>query len=376
MKKVFLISSVLLFLVLLFLVVYNFAFRENRSTALVDPDKKTAPKEDEALLDLPSGALAPVIHDTVLGVTLADKTLLYYSRKEKALKQADLSGKKSEVLFASFPSEPSRVVWSPRKDATLLLLDTPSGPLWHLFTLKDKKLTPLKKEMSRLAWTNLGDSIFYQFAEAGGRSSLNVSSPDGSNWRKLTDLASGSFFIAPVPQSSSVSFWSRPNGLEQNSLQTVPFTGGEQKTLFKDHYGTDFLWSPKGDRLLVGSVTEKGKFEPSIGLANENGGEYRDLLVPTLISKVVWGKDNQSIYYAHPGTFSQETVLPNDYFGKPIITRDTFWKMDVVTGKRERLIPLEEIKVAVDATELFLTNDENTLFFTDRVSGKLYGISL
>ncbi len=95
-----------------------------------------------------------------------------------------------------------------------------------------------------------------------------------------------------------------------------------------------------------------------------------------LVSKVVWSRDNQTLFYALPNAFAESDVLPNDYFSRPIHTKDTFWKLNTTTGKNERLIPLENLHEALDATDLFLSEDESTLFFTDRVSGKLYHLSL
>ncbi|MEP7162930.1 MAG: hypothetical protein ABI747_04180 [Candidatus Moraniibacteriota bacterium] len=377
MKKVFTISSVLLILTLAFVGVYYFAFKNNASNPVADPVKKEAAKQEESIPILaPEGRLMPVMSEEVVGAVLSGERIFFYSKRDAAFKSANLEGREVTTLFSDLPGTPTRVLWSPKRDRALALVQNDSGSRWYSVSLEGKTATPLKPELSRLAWTNLGDGILYQYTDPGsGKGSLDMAAPDGSNWKKLADLGEGSSFITPVPQSSLISFWKHPNGLEKNRLETITLTGDGKKALFADRFGTDFLWSKDGNRLLVGSVTEKGKFEPSLGVANGNGGEYRDLLVPTLVSKTVWGKDHQTIFYALPNPFPREAVLPNDYYGKPIYTKDTFWKMDVTTGKKARLIPLDELKEGVDATDLFLSSDESTLFFTDRVSSRLYRIS-
>ena len=69
-------------------------------------------------------------------------------------------------------------------------------------------------------------------------------------------------------------------------------------------------------------------------------------------------------------------VLPNDYFDRPIHTADSFWKMDVETGKRERIIEPENIPGDFDSIDLFLDPNEEFLFFTNRIDNKLYRIRL
>lgn len=378
MKKLFIISTSLLFLVLTLWGVYNFAFKNNTANPVADPVKKEMAEGDKNIPPAgPESSLAVVVNGPVLGATLLGDSLFFYSSRDHAFEKTTFDGGKMVTLFSDLPGIPARTLWSADREKVLVLMNTNGEILWYFLSLSDKKLTPLKKGMDRLAWTNLGESILYEYSDpVSGKNSLNIANPDGSNWRKLADLETGSFYTNPIPQSSLVSFWKRPNGLETNKLETVALTGDSRKTLYSGRFGTDFLWSKDGNRILIGGTVEKGSSIPTLGLANDQGGEYQDLLIPTLVSKVVWSKDNQTIFYALPSLFPEGTILPNDYFSKPIFTQDTFWKMDVTTGRKERLVPLEDIQATVDAADPFLSEDETSLFFTDRISGKLYRINL
>jgi hypothetical protein len=68
--------------------------------------------------------------------------------------------------------------------------------------------------------------------------------------------------------------------------------------------------------------------------------------------------------------------MPNDYQEKKFTTIDTFWKINVANGKKDRIAELSDIKSDYDAANLFLSSGEDTLFFVNRIDGKLYGISL
>lgn len=377
-KKIFLISGILFVVVLGLWALYNFGFKNSASNPVADPAKREAAKVREAEDAVnPDGKIELVLNDQVVGATLKENSILYYSERNRELRRSDLDGRNTTTLSTNLPGTPTRLVWSPRQTSVLLLITTPNGPLWHSLDIEKKSLVPLRPEMSRLTWTNVGESILYQYTDPStGAVSLNTANADGGGWKKLLDLERGDYFLSPIPRSSLISFWRRPNGLEENRLETVTLVGESRRTLFAGRFGTDFLWRNDGGQVLIGSVTEKGGSEPVLGLANENGGEYRDLGVPTLLSKVAWSGDNETIYYALPSPFPKGTVLPNDNFARKTSSKDTFWKMNTRSGKRERLLALDEINEAVDATDLFLSQDELILFFTDRTSGKLYRIDL
>jgi hypothetical protein len=98
--------------------------------------------------------------------------------------------------------------------------------------------------------------------------------------------------------------------------------------------------------------------------------------LPTFVSKCAWSKNNTFIFCALPGAISEKNVLPNDYLDNSFTTNDTFWKVNLKTGEKTRVIPLEELKTTYDATKLFLSHSESYLFFINRIDDKLYRIKL
>ena len=377
MKKIFYISVGLLLLVLIFLAAYNFAFRNNVNDPVADPEKK-ASQEDAITSDaVPIVTnIQPLINEDILGTTIAtDGTIYYYSIDDQALKKSSLEGKDKSILLSNLPGLPLRVAWSPQKDKVLVLLTQSSGQnLWHFADLTTKTLVPLRPEMSRLAWNNLGDKIFYQYTDPRSKErSLNISNPDGSSWKKLTFLYRDSF-VAPIPQSTAVSFWGKPNALEKTYFEAVSLTGENRRTLLSEKFGADYLWSPNGEKVLISTSEEKGGHSIVLNIMNSSGGEFQGLSIPTLISKAVWAKDSKTVYYSLPGSLPENALLPNDYFDKPLNTRDTFWKVDTATGKKTRLADLKEVTKGFDSADLFLSPQEDALFFTDRVTHRLYRI--
>ncbi len=377
MKKLFIISGSFFLLVLIFLAVYNFAFRHNNADPIADPKKKEElekKRESEAESVSRSVAFQQIVTESVLHPVVGESSIFYYSKRDNALKEASLDGKETTVRIDRLPGTPARIVWSPNRLGALILIKESGGDLWYHADLRNKLVTPLKRDMSRLTWTSLGDRILYQYTDpTNGERSLNIAFPDGSNWSKLADLGKDDHFIAAPPQSSLVAVWKKTDGNWESPLEIMNINGDNRRTILTGKFGADFLWSPNSQRILVQSAADHAL---TLGLTDGSGGGYKNLFAPTLVSKVAWSKDNETFYYALPGAFPADAVLPNDYFGKPIYSKDTFWKMNVRTGKKERLVPLEEMTEAFDATDVFLAPTETDLYFVERASGKLYRITL
>lgn len=386
MKKVFIVSSILLFVVLIFLGIYNLAFKKN-SPPEAEPVSNN--QKEKVLNDLFSDSkkqdsrqeekIYPVAGEPVIYPTLDKdlKNILYYSKNNGSVYKISPDGAKQETVAENNLEGLVNVLWSPDKNKVITKFQKDGRNEFYFYSYETKSGTRLPDGMDAVSWTNLGDKIIYkQFNFVTKKRTLNISDPDGSNSKKLADLSYRDIGISQIPQSSLVSFWNAPDSFEKTSLNTVGIAGGKIQTLFSEKYGADYLWSPNGNKVLISSADSKGGSKMALGIANGNGGEYQNLDIPTLVSKTVWSKNNKIIYYALPSLSFESITMPNDYNEGKITSRDSFWKMDITTGKKERLIELNDIKNELDAANLFLSAEEDILFFVNKIDGKLYGIDI
>lgn len=375
-KKIFFFSLSLFVLVLIFLGAYNLAFKNNVNNPVADPSKKSFEQESEDTPFIAEGMAESPLNENILGAIASDDTLYYYSVDDAAIKKATLEGKNKTVLMSNLPGEVIRMLWSPKKDRVLLFLKQATGTIWYFAELGNKTLIPLKPEIGRLTWDNFGEKIFYQYTDpVTKKRSLNIADPDGSNWKKLADLGTDDFFLSAVPSSSLVSFWNRPSISKNSRFETIGISGDGRRNLGEALYGADYSWAPNGERALV-SGSESAAGEGFSLRVISNDGTAKNLAIPTLISKTTWSKDGHTIYYALPGGLPEETLLPDDYFSKPLHSKDTFWKIDINTGKKTRLVELKEASRVFDSADFFLSPKEDALYFTDRVTRRLYRIEL
>ncbi len=379
MKKIFIICASVLSVLLLFLGVYNFAFRNASSNPVVDEQKKAESQQatDKLFSDNATDeAISSVTEKPAYAATILDNSHIAYFN-ERALKRASLGGGGEEVLIKDLPGKIIKAVWAPDRTQVLVLFDMETEQRWQLVNLKDSSVTPLKQGITSPTWSNLSERIYYFYTDpVQNKISLDTAKPDGSAWKQLSFVSLTNAFLSTVPSSTLLSFWNKPSALQETSLYTLPVSGDLPKKIFSGKFGADYLWSPDGSKVLISNTLAKGGTSIRLGTANQNGGEFQTLQAPTFVSKTVWSEDNNTIYYALPLSMPENAVLPDDYYSRPIQTKDSFWKMDVETGKSNRIIEPQEIGNGYDASGLFLSKNEDFLYFTDRTSNQLLRIKL
>lgn len=375
MKKLFIISAVLLLTTLLLLGIYNFAFKKNQPDINTEKDAQQVEKKFDQS-DIVFEKIYAVSDQGVIGATYDKKTgsLLYYSAQDGTTWSSDRSGQnKKQISKVKVPGL-KNAEWAPDKSKVLTIVSSQGKDNFYVYDVLAQKATALKSGLDAAAWDNMSSKIFYKYYNQADKSrSLNIANPDGSDWKKIADINSRDLSIAQIPLTSLISFWNAPAATEESLLQTVGITSSEVKTVFKGKYGADYLWAPNGSLALVSLLNEAGKI--TLGTVNLKG-EYLDLNVPTFVSKCVWSSDNKTVYYALAGAIPENSVVPDDYESEKFNTKDTFWKLNLETGKKERIVEPEEIKNNFDASQMFLSPAEDELFFVNRIDKKLYKIEL
>jgi hypothetical protein len=386
-KKIFIISSILLLLIIGAIFVYNFAFIKssptNSNKNLVVDEGKSANTTDNSKntsANNANGSVSPVSDEPVFGATLSSdgKYIYFLLGNNGQVNQVDLSGKLEKVLSTVDFSGIKQVLWNKPKNKLLVKTsNSPNSNKFYLYNLPDKSETPLKDNLDSAAWSNLGDKIIYKYYDPKSKKrTISVSDPDGRNWRDLVDFDYVGVEISPVPNSSLVSFWPSANAFTSTSVNTIQFSGENKKEILKDRYGVDTLWSPNGAWAAVSYTDQKGGHKTDLAIMNSDGGQFRSMIFPTFASKCTWSADSQYLYCALPGDIPETSVLPNDWNENKISTSDTFWKIEIASGKKERLVDAEKIAGAYNVLKPFLSSDEKSLFFINKSDGKLYKLSL
>jgi hypothetical protein len=371
-KKIFIISTVFLLVLVVFFGIYIFAFKKD------DVEKiKTVDEENNfELVDLVSEKMVNITSDSVLAAAIGPggETIRYYDGVSGRAWTMTLRGTNREVLDSEVMGVPKNVTWS--NDGVSAILTYENGDI-YIYNHATKSNHKLRPGMDSVTWAGISGKILYKYYDDSAKErSLNIANADGSNWKKLADIPYRYVDFTQIPSSILAAFWPQRDRDVQSVLHTVSTINiDDVKEVFGDRIGADYLFSPNGKKALVSSVSMDGK-NVTLGVINANGTEYTDLLVPTIVDKVVWSYDSESIYYALPNNVPENVVWPNDYDAGLFTTQDTFFKSDISTGKKTRIIELEEITESVDARQLFLSPSEDALYFINKKNNLLYRLNL
>lgn len=389
-KKFFFISLLIFIVSLLFLGIYRLSFYKPDEIASsvkkdANPSAETSPEEleEETPVKTKIAKISAVSNESVLAPTLSSDglTIKYYTPKDGHAYEIDLDGENKKTLSNKDLVGLNNIFWSPDKTKVISKFKGVDGSvLFSFYNYITQKGTMLDKNIREVIWDTIGSKIFYIYSDTKNKkTTVNISDPDGANWKKLADIDYQNASLGAIPQSGTISFWNKSDNLTQTDLGSVPTIGGEKKSLFKEKFGADYLWDNSGNTALISHTDNKGGSKIQLAIINYNGGEYTNLGIPTFVSKCVWSKNSKIIYYALPGNISPSAMLPNDYNDGKIKTSDTFWKIDLVSKQSERIAEIEDlqkINTQFDAADLFLSLDESFLFFRNKLDGKLYKVSL
>ena len=375
-KKVFIFSSVGLIILLLFWGIYNLSFKPSSKTQT----PKTADNSSASTASVKVPAKISTLTDESITSPFltTDNNIKYYSKETGKTYQISLDGTNKKVL--SDTALPGLVIalWSPDGTKVISKFIRDGQTKFYYYNYTESKGVALMDNIDTLVWQS-NNRILYKYYDPKTKArTISVADPDGSNWSKITDLTYKDVVIAPIPKTGLISFWNAADAYAATSFQSVSVIGGEKKDIFKNYFGADYLWSPDGNNVLVSHSEATPGSKTQVGVANDNGGEYKNLDMPTFVSKCAWSLDNKTVYYALPGQIPDGMVLPNDYNESKFNTIDTFWKVDITTGKKDRIIDPDALSKigAIDATRLFLNANESALLFINRTDGKLYRIDL
>lgn len=380
MKKIFIISSILLGVVLFFLGIYNFAFKKDAPAAsqsnlqesivvATDAKNETVEKKTEKI--------TLVSEKAVIGLFADKKTqeITFYDAENGSFWKIGPTRKATKAIDNKMVGLKNIASFS-GNGKVLVTIEKNGQNSFYVYDNLLQKGTFLKNGLDSTSWDNSGLKIFYKYYDEKSKErTLNIANYDGSGWQKLANIESRNLTIVPIPLSANVSFWNFPNAKEESRLQTVGVSGGEVKTIFAGKFGADYLWAPNGENALISSLKDKNSNNIVLGIVTIDG-QYRDLGVPTFASKCAWSSDNKTIYCALAGKIPENALMPNDYQENKFNTVDTFWKINITTGEKERIVNVEDIASLFDATNLVLSPNEKDVYFINKIDRKLYRITL
>lgn len=257
-----------------------------------------------------------------------------------------------------------------------------------------------------------GTSIIYRYissdnksitsflASLGGKSSVFLSpditavslSPDKTKFFSIIKNKNGVIgMIKPFDETktsqvftSSFSEWlsqwvtnqniyltTKPSYLVDGSAFSLNTTNGTLTKLFGSIPGLTTLANSNGNLVLYGASLNIG---PKLNVFNIKNHTSVDLDIYGLPEKCVWSNDNINAYCAIPNTIVG-TQYPDYWYQGLISFEDRFIKINTQT-KETVTFANSNNETPIDATQLFLNDKEDSLFFINKKDSTLWSLDL
>ena len=394
LKKILIIIIVILIVALVALLVYNFLIKpktivtnnenngelpygntgENNETNGENVNNNT---ENDNEFPQQESKIKAISTEAVLSPTInSDKTkVVYFLRSNGNIVENDFIGSNPTTFSEMNVENLTTAIWAPNKNKAITVFQDNLGTVSkYLYNISDKKSSPLGKYLSYISWSQDSNKITYQFQnDATGANDISTANPDGSKFSIVLSTRMKNL-IVEWP-TTNIYLRERPSGLTQSTLYSLSPTSKALNKIISDIYGFSVKWSQKGDKILYSETNSKGT-NIGIVVANNNGGNKKAIGISTFAEKCVWSQDTRYVFCAIPKNIKEAEVLPDDFYKGAFISDDEFYKINVSTGEKTNILEGENLSASYDANELFLSPQEDYLFFINKRNGLLYSIEL
>ncbi len=390
LKKIFFLSLILLVLVGGTFLVYNLFFKntkllpsqnDTKNTSLPagglgttdgknNPNSTNAPREGKTSLKL-----KPISQEKVIAPTLTSdgQKVKYYIQNGQVL-ETDFNGLETKKISEKTLNGLLKIIWSPDKEKVIGIFNENNSIKKIFFNYANEQSSTLNSNIGFISFSPDSKKIAYQYTDPqSGQSNISIADPDGQNWKTIFKTRAENL-IVEWPEKEKISLRTLPSGLAPGLLYTLKSNSGDFLKILSDKYGLIAKWSTKGDKILYSMVNTEAK-NPKLFLFDTNNQQEKSLEINGLADKCVFAKDNQTIFCALPQEFSDNAIWPDDYYKGLIIVNDDFYKINLETGKKTK-IAQSTLETGYDAQELFLSPQEDYLFFINRRDGLLYSLKL
>ncbi|MDO8505408.1 MAG: hypothetical protein Q7S48_02445 [bacterium] len=300
-------------------------------------------------------------------------TLQYYNRLDGKFYRIRSDGT-AEALSDKVFFNVSSVQWAPDRNQAILEYPDGSNILYNFAT---KTQATLPKHWEKFDFSPRSDQIaFLSSGDDQDSRWLAVAKPDGSGSKPIEALGNNASKVqvawSPNDQIIAFSKTGGPQGFGEQEIFMVGRQGENFRSLLVSGVGFAGQWSPDG-RILYSTSDADNDWKPQLwivdGSPDRMGANKTSLGLTTWADKCSFG-GTTTIYCAVPETLPRGVGLYPAAAGN---SPDRIWRVDLASGVREQVaIPSESHTI----DSIVVSEDGRQLYFTDKISGQLYRITL
>ncbi len=281
-------------------------------------------------------------------------------------------GKQEKLTDQTFVGA-EEVQWSPNAEKAVIGFIDESN---IIYDFKEKKQFTIPKHWEAFDFSPSGDKIaFKSLGDSPENRFLVIANGDGTGGRAIEPIGerAGLFDVTWSPSGQVIALVRE--GMDANR-QRLFFIGPNKErytSAVVEGRGIETQWSSEGNRLLYSGYSASSQLKPELWIMNALGDSIgqnlRKLGVQTWAHKCAFA-DNTTLYCAVPLELAPGAgVLPSD----GDVGEDHIYKIDLATGSKVKVAEPQESHTM---DQLVISKDQSNLYFTDKITGKLYSIKL
>ena len=321
---------------------------------------KTPPSAQELLQSEQAANTGPrsVIAEPVISPILSFKgdKVWYFTSSGKLLSRTLNGGATEQFTLPKNIDNLVRAIW-PVKTSDFIVEQNVGGHTSYQFYNSQKHaFIEYPGELRVPVFLASGNQIVYDWTAASTTHELKISNADGSGFKKITGLFRPDYLLAASPVKNQVVVFSGDAGSPAN-LFVVDLLSGTVQDLAKKAAYQDARFSPDGTRLLASQITDLGpvlKIFDLAATASSTAASVESTPFAVNASRAVWRQNGSAVIVAD---------------------KDGFHDYDLAARKDTLFYRLKTGDKFI-AQDLFLSADEQTLFFSDENSGNLYSLKM
>lgn len=304
-----------------------------------------------------------------IGLSRAEDKLYYFKKDGGELSSFSFPAGTRESLSAITIVNLISAWWSPARDRSVVSYLDGSTIRSFLFKgIGTSSVATLPVGIRSAAFSPAGSSIAY-LTDKDGETLLSTADSSGKNQKTIFRTPLRELALSwPLPETFSLE--TLPSGLVPGYIFTYTRSTGEFIRFLGPLNGLTALWSPKGGRVIVGSTNSTGK-SLSLAVFDSSGKEIMKTDLQTLPEKCAWASEER-FYCAVPRGIPRDATLPDDYRRGELNTNDRI----VAVNLKTKIISGVFNDGGYDMSDLRVTKDEKYVFFTDRITGNVWGIEI
>ena len=226
--------------------------------------------------------------------------------------------------------------------------------------------------VSEIAVSPAEDKIFYLNSLDNDTTEGVVADFNNKNQKKIFELPFGEFNVS-WPTKDNIVLLTKPSAKADGYLYFLNAKTGALTKILGNMKGFTALVSPNGEKVAFSLTSKDGV---KTGLFDVKQKTYSELGFDTFADKCVWGKKNnpptgRMIYCAIPARISGPNQ-PDGWYQGVVSFNDGVWSKNVSTGESQNILS----RFGADIINIFISDDENYLIFTDKNDGTLWSLKL